>query len=53
MFVCNAWELMLKALLIKRNGEKSIYYIDKKIKNKSNKQNRTLSLEDCLKKFSK
>ena len=38
-FVCNAWELMLKAHLI--NSNKSIYYNDDK--------ERTLSLSDCLK----
>ena len=27
-FICNAWELMLKAYLIKREGEDSIYYKD-------------------------
>ena len=25
-FICNAWELLLKAILIKAKGEKSIYY---------------------------
>lgn len=25
-FICNAWELMLKAYLIESQGEKSIYY---------------------------
>lgn len=38
-FLCNAWELMLKAHLIKRDGIGSIYYPDSK---------RTISLEDCL-----
>ncbi|MBR3385486.1 MAG: DUF3644 domain-containing protein [Atopobiaceae bacterium] len=38
-FLCNAWELMLKAHLIKRDGIDSIYYSDNK---------RTISLEDCL-----
>lgn len=38
-FLCNAWELMLKAHLIKRGGISSIYYPN---------SNRTLSLEDCL-----
>ena len=28
-FICNAWELMLKAYLIKTQGESSIYYSDK------------------------
>lgn len=40
-FLCNAWELMLKAYLIKEHGEGSVYYP---------KKSRTLSLEDCLKK---
>ena len=40
-FICNAWELLLKALLIKNNGEKSIYY--------KNNNNRTLNLENCIK----
>ncbi len=40
-FICNAWELMLKAHLIKTQGENSIYY--------PNKQNRTISLENCIK----
>lgn len=39
-FLCNAWELMLKAYLIKTEGIASIYYP---------KSDRTLSLEDCLK----
>lgn len=41
-FLCNAWELMLKAYLIKRDGYKSIFY--------PRKSQRTLSLEDCIKK---
>ncbi len=41
-FICNAWELMLKAYLIKRDGENSIYYSDK--------PNRTISLENCIQK---
>lgn len=41
-FLCNAWELMLKAYLIKRDGYRSIFY--------PGKAQRTLSLEDCLKK---
>ena len=36
-FICNAWELMLKAHMIKKNGEASIYYKDH--------PDRTLSLE--------
>lgn len=39
-FICNAWELMLKAHLIKTKGEASIYYKDNK--------DRTLSLENCI-----
>ena len=39
-FICNAWELMLKAHLIKTKGEDSIYYSDK--------PNRTISLENCV-----
>ena len=42
-FLCNAWELMLKASLIKRDGINSIYYADN--------ASRTLSLEDCLRKI--
>ena len=41
--MCNAWELMLKSHMIKKMGEKSIYYKDSE---------RTLSLENCIKKFS-
>lgn len=37
-FICNAWELLLKAKLLKEN--KSIYYSDKK--------NRSLSLSNCI-----
>ena len=39
--ICNAWELMLKAYMIKTKGMSSIYY-------KNN--NRTLSLEKCVEK---
>ncbi|MBS4900218.1 MAG: DUF3644 domain-containing protein [Clostridiales bacterium] len=39
-FICNAWELMLKAHLLKINGNDSIYYKDK---------GRTISLNQCLK----
>jgi len=42
-FICNAWELMLKAYMIKKYGEDSIYY-------KDNPQ-RTISLENCLQKI--
>ena len=40
-FICNAWELLLKAILIKTKGEKSIYY--------KNNNGRTLNLENCIK----
>lgn len=39
-FICNAWELMLKAYMIKAKGENSIYYKDN--------PERTLSLENCI-----
>jgi len=42
MFICNAWELMLKAHMIKSQGEQSIYF--------PNHPERTLSLSDCIKK---
>ena len=42
-FICNAWELMLKAYLIKTNGKNSIYY--------KNKPDRTISLNECVKKI--
>lgn len=42
-FICNAWELMLKAYMIKRYGEDSIYYKDN--------PNRTITLENCLQKI--
>ena len=41
-FICNAWELMLKAYMINTWGEPSIYYKDK--------TNRTITLENCLQK---
>lgn len=41
-FICNAWELMLKAHMIKTFGKNSVYY-------KNNPQ-RTLSLENCVQK---
>ena len=41
-FICNAWELMLKAYMMNRDGETSIYYKDN--------PKRTLSLENCVKK---
>jgi len=40
MFICNAWELLLKAKMISSDGEKSIYYKDN--------PERTLSLENCI-----
>lgn len=40
-FICNAWELMLKAHLIKTKGEDSIYYKDN--------LERTINLENCIK----
>lgn len=43
LFICNAWELMLKAYMIKSMGENSIYYKDN--------QDRTLSLENCVSKI--
>ena len=39
-FICNAWELMLKAHLLATRGESSIYYADN--------PKRTISLENCL-----
>lgn len=39
-FLCNAWELMIKAHIIKRDGSQAIYYPG---------SDRTLSLSDCLK----
>lgn len=40
-FICNAWELMLKAHLIKTKGEECIYYKDN--------LDRTINLENCIK----
>lgn len=40
-FICNAWELMLKAHLINTQGETSIYYKDN--------PDRTITLENCIK----
>lgn len=42
MFICNAWELLLKAHMMNTQGERSIYYKDN--------PNRTLSLENCIEK---
>ena len=41
-FICDAWELMLKAYMIKAFGENSIYYKDN--------PDRTITLENCLQK---
>ncbi len=41
-FICNAWELMLKAHMINKFGKDSIYYKDNR--------NRTITLENCLQK---
>ncbi len=41
-FLCNAWELLLKAYLVNRDGGRSIFY--------ENKPGRTLSLDDCISK---
>lgn len=40
-FMCNAWELMLKARIIQVSGESAIYFKEK--------PNRTISLENCIK----
>ena len=42
-FICNAWELMLKAHIINKFGESKIYYPDN--------PNRTISLENCISKI--
>lgn len=39
-FVCNAWELMLKARIVKTHGSGAIYYKDN--------PNRTITLENCI-----
>lgn len=41
-FICNAWELMLKAHMINKFGEDSIYYKDNR--------DRTITLENCIQK---
>lgn len=41
-FICNAWELLLKAFIIKNSDMYSIYY--------KNKPDRTISLNECIKK---
>ncbi|PLA14865.1 DUF3644 domain-containing protein [Corynebacterium riegelii] len=43
IFLCNAWELMLKAYLIRERGLDSIYY--------PGGSGKTISLTDCLKKI--
>ncbi len=43
LFICNAWELMLKAHMINVFGDTSIYYKDN--------PDRTLSLENCTQKI--
>ena len=40
LFICNAWELMLKAHITKTKGSDKIYYSDN--------PNRTISLENCI-----
>lgn len=40
LFICNAWELMLKSHMIKKFGEKSVYYKDN--------PERTITLENCI-----
>lgn len=40
-FICNAWELMLKARIAKTQGSEAIYYKDN--------PNRTITLENCIK----
>ena len=40
-FICNAWELMLKAHIVKTRGEATIYYKDN--------PDRTITLENCIK----
>ena len=43
LFICNAWELMLKAHMINKFGHDSIYYKDN--------PDRTISLENCITKI--
>lgn len=40
-FICNAWELLLKAVIVHKSGNKSIYYKDN--------PDRTISLSDAAK----
>ena len=42
-FICNAWELMLKAHMLNKFGNESIYYKDN--------PTRTISLENCISKI--
>ncbi len=42
IFICNAWELMLKAYLIKKYGSESVYYKDN--------TDRTISFENAIRK---
>lgn len=42
-FICNAWELMLKAHMINKYGDESIYYRDN--------PGKTITLEKCLQKI--
>lgn len=42
-FICNAWELMLKAHMINKFGSESIYYKDN--------PSRTITLENCIQKI--
>ena len=42
-FICNAWELMLKAHMINKFGDNSIYYKDN--------PKRTITLESCIQKI--
>ena len=42
-FICNAWELMLKAHMINTFGDESIYYKDN--------PDRTITLDNCLQKI--
>ena len=42
-FICNAWELLLKAHIINTEGEDKIYFKDK--------PDRTISIDNCIKKI--
>ena len=42
-FICNAWELLLKAHIINSYGEQEIYFKDK--------PERTISIENCIRKI--